>query len=78
MLLVRKWAGGPFFRSTASDLHETLRDVFSLAPTEESRALHSDLIAQFGRDDAAISKRIIWAEFRPDGAFLRAATSNAR
>ncbi|WP_299375299.1 hypothetical protein [uncultured Tateyamaria sp.] len=65
-------------RSTASDLHDTLRDVFSLAPTEESRALQSDLIAQFGRDDSAISERIIWAEFQLDGAFLRAGISNAR
>lgn len=65
-------------RSDSNDLNDTLRDVFSLAPSEESLLLYSEMIAQYEQDDDAISQRIIWAEFNPDMSFVRAGISNAR
>ncbi|WP_299685898.1 alpha/beta fold hydrolase [uncultured Tateyamaria sp.] len=59
-------------------MDDTLRDVFSLAPSKESVLLHREMIAQYDQEQEPISERIVWAEFQPDMGFVRAGISNAR
>lgn len=59
-------------------LSETLRDVFSLVPTDDSIASCREVIAQYGDGQSSISGSITWAEFQIDMRFLRAGVSNPK
>lgn len=58
-------------------LNDTLREVFSLVPTNDSISSCREVIAQYGDGNNSITGSIIWAEFETDMSFLRAGVSHA-
>ncbi|MFK7752072.1 MAG: hypothetical protein AB8B51_05940 [Sedimentitalea sp.] len=59
------------------NLNDTLKDVFSLVPTDDSLSSCREVIEQYGDGNASIKREIIWTEFTTNMQFLRAGVSHA-
>lgn len=57
-------------------LDESLRDVFSLVPTDVALTASREVMALYERGEGVISCSIVWCDFRQNGTFLRAGVSD--